>query len=107
MGPHLTPRDPTCLMWQVTFFGLLAEALGAMTLGSLVAKTISKGVLDPDIFDAEGCAGVLRFGVSMACVLAGTGITTLGATLYAEPVAQLSLGGGCASAPYVASGPRG
>ena len=38
---------------QAIFFGLTAEVLGAMTLGSLVAKTISKGVIAPEVFDAQ------------------------------------------------------
>jgi len=91
---------------QAIFFGLTAEVLGAMTLGSLVAKTISKGVISPDTFDAEGCEGVLKFGVSMVCVLCGTGLTTLLATLYGLPIsASHGVIGGLIAVGLVAQGP--
>lgn len=51
-----------------------------------MAKTISKGVIDPATYAADGCEGVLIFGVGMISVLAGTGSTTLLATLYGLPI---------------------
>ena len=77
-----------------------------MTLGSLVAKTISKGVISPDIYAAEGCEGVLKFGVSMVCVLCGTGLTTLLATLYGLPIsASHGVIGGLIAVGLVSQGP--
>lgn len=91
---------------QAIVFGLIAEVLGAMTLGSLVAKTISKGVIAPETFDAQGCEGVLKFGVSMVCVLCGTGLTTLLATLYGLPIsASHGVIGGLIAVGLVAQGP--
>jgi phosphate/sulfate permease len=91
---------------QAIVMGCVAEALGAMTLGSLVAKTISKGVLDPEVFDLEGCPGVLKFGVSMFCVLMGTGLVTLLATLYGLPIsASHGVIGGLLAVGLVAQGP--
>ena len=51
-----------------------------------MAKTISKGVIDPATYAADGCEGVLTFGLGMISVLAGTGSTTLLATLYGLPI---------------------
>ena len=68
---------------QAIVFGAAAEFAGAMSLGSFVAKTISKGVIEPAAFAADGCAGVLQYALGMVAVLAGTGSTTLLATLYA------------------------
>ena len=91
---------------QAIVLGLIAEVLGAMTLGSLVAKTISKGVVDPETFDAQGCEGVLKFGVSMVCVLCGTGLTTLIATLYGLPIsASHGVIGGLIAVGLVSQGP--
>ena len=91
---------------QAIVLGLTAEALGAMTLGSLVAKTISKGVIAPETFEAQGCEGVLKFGVSMVCVLCGTGLTTLLATLYGLPIsASHGVIGGLIAVGLVSQGP--
>ena len=77
-----------------------------MTLGSLVAKTISKGVISPETFAAEHCEGVLKFGVSMVCVLCGTGLTTLLATLYGLPIsASHGVIGGLIAVGLVSQGP--
>ena len=73
-------------MRQAILFGSIAEATGAMTLGSFVAKTISKGVIDPAGYAADGCQGVMLYAVGMLCVLVGTGSTTLLATLYGLPI---------------------
>ena len=92
---------------QAVVFGLIAESLGAMTLGSLVAKTISKGVIAPETFAEQGCEGVLKFGVSMVCVLCGTGLTTLMATLYGLPIsASHGVIGGLIAVGLVAQGPQ-
>ena len=40
---------------QAIVLGAAAEFAGAMSLGSFVARTISKGVIDPARFAAEGC----------------------------------------------------
>lgn len=66
--------------------GSLAEFTGAMSLGSFVAQSIAKGVIDPASFAAEGCQGSLEYGLGMLAVLAGTGSTTLLATLYGLPI---------------------
>ncbi len=71
---------------QAILFGASAEFAGAISLGSFVAKTIAKGVIEPASFAADGCHGVLMFGVGMLSVLAGTGSTTLLATLYGLPI---------------------
>ena len=71
---------------QAIVFGSAAEFAGAMSLGSFVAKTISKGVIEPATFAADGCRGDLDWGLGMVCVLAGTGSTTLLATLYGLPI---------------------
>ena len=59
---------------QAIFLGALAEFAGAVSLGSYVARTIAKGVIDPVSFADEGCHGVLVFAIGMFCVLAGTGM---------------------------------
>ena len=71
---------------QAITLGAAAEFSGAMSLGSFVAKTISKGVIEPATFAADGCQGSLEYGLGMLCVLAGTGSTTLLATLYGLPI---------------------
>ena len=71
---------------QAIGFGAAAEFAGAMSLGSFVAKTISKGVIEPKSFAAAGCHGVLEYGLGMVSVLFGTGSTTLLATLYGLPI---------------------
>jgi phosphate/sulfate permease len=94
-------------MTQAIVLGLIAEALGAMSLGSLVAKTISKGIVDPSNYAAAGCIGVLRFGVSMVCVLVGTGIVTLLATLYGLPIsASHGVIGGLIAVGLIGQGPE-
>jgi len=71
---------------QAIGLGAAAEFSGAMALGSFVAKTISKGVIEPASFAADGCHGDLDWGLGMLSVLAGTGSTTLLATLYGLPI---------------------
>ena len=73
-----------------------------------VAKTISKGVIDPASFAADGCEGILTFGVGMVSVLAGTGSTTLLATLYGLPIsASHGVIGGLLAVGLVAHGSDG
>ncbi len=72
---------------QAIMFGAAAEFLGAMTLGSFVAKNIAKGIIDPSTYAADdACQGPLVFGIGMLAVLVGTGSTTLLATLYGLPI---------------------
>ena len=71
---------------QAIVFGAVAEFAGAISLGSFVAKTIAKGVIEPNTFANDGCQGVLTFAVGMFSILAGTGSTTLLATLYGLPI---------------------
>ena len=70
---------------QCIIFGSIAECVGAMTMGATVAKSISKGVIDPDGYAEDGCQGTLNFGVGMLAVMLGTGSTTLLATFYGAP----------------------
>jgi hypothetical protein len=58
---------------QAILFGSIAEFTGAVSLGSFVAKSIAKGVIDPATFAADGCRGTLTYGLGMIAVLAGTG----------------------------------
>ena len=91
---------------QAIAFGSLAEFAGAISLGSFVAKTISKGVIEPASFAADGCQGVLEYGLGMLCVLAGTGSTTLLATLYGLPIsASHGVIGGLVAVGIYAHGP--
>ena len=84
----------------------IRQALGAMTLGSLVAKTISKGIVNPEVYASAGCSGVIGFGVSMVCVLWGTGLVTLLATLYGLPIsASHGVIGGLIAVGLASQGP--
>ena len=56
---------------QALVFGSIFEFFGAVTMGSSVAKTISKGVIDPNAYAEDGCSGTLTFALGMLCVLAG------------------------------------
>jgi PiT family inorganic phosphate transporter len=71
---------------QAIAFGAAAEFMGAVSLGSFVAQSISKGLIDPATFLTAGCHGELQYGLVMLGVLAGTGSTTLLATLYGLPI---------------------
>ena len=62
---------------QAILFGSMAEFAGAISLGSFVAKSIAKGVIDPATFAADGCRGSLTYGLGMIAVLAGTGTNCL------------------------------
>ena len=95
-------------MRQAIVFGAAAEFAGAVLLGSSVAKTISKGVIDPQAYALDGCEGVLTFAVGMISVLAGTGSTTLLATLYGLPIsASHGVIGGLLAVGLVSHGPAG
>ena len=93
---------------QAIVYGAAAEFAGAVLLGSSVAKTISKGVINPDEYAADGCEGVLTFAVGMISVLAGTGSTTLLATLYGLPIsASHGVIGGLLAVGLVSHGSAG
>ena len=66
---------------QAILFGSMAEFAGAISLGSFVAKSIAKGVIDPATFAADGCRGSLTYGLGMIAVLAGTGTNCLSPAL--------------------------
>lgn len=67
---------------QAILVGSIAEFSGALSLGSYVAKSIAKGVIDPATFAADGCQGVLQYGLGMIAVLAGTGVLRWPALLF-------------------------
>jgi phosphate/sulfate permease len=60
---------------QALVLGGIFEFLGAITMGQTVAKTISKGVIDPTHYRADGCRGTLEYSLGMFCVLVGAGNT--------------------------------
>ena len=63
------------------------------------------GVIDPDEYAADGCQGSITFAVAMACVLLGTGFSTLLATLYGLPIsASHSVIGGLIAVGLVTKG---
>ena len=93
---------------QAIWYGAAAEFAGAVLLGSSVAKTISKGVINPHEYAEDGCEGVLMFAVGMISVLAGTGSTTLLATLYGLPIsASHGVIGGLLAVGLVSHGSAG
>lgn len=61
---HLTLMATT----KALVLGAIFEAMGAITMGSSVAKTISKGVIDPNAYNADGCEGTATFALGMLCV---------------------------------------
>ena len=67
-------------MRQALVLGGVFEFLGAITMGQSVARTISKGVIDPVQYQQDGCRGTLDFALGMFCVLVGAGVTTMCAT---------------------------
>ena len=67
---------------QAILVGSIAEFSGALSLGSYVAKSIAKGVIDPATFAADGCQGVLQYGLGMIAVLAGTGVLRWSTLLF-------------------------
>ena len=91
---------------QALVWGAVFEFVGAVSMGSSVAKTISKGVIDPSAYAADGCDGTLLFALGMLCVLAGAGVTTLMATMYGLPIsATHSIVGGLVAVGLAAKGP--
>ena len=89
---------------QALVLGAIFEFFGAVTMGASVAKTISKGVIDPDAY-ASDCSGTLLFALGMLCVLAGAGVTTLMATMYGLPIsATHSIVGGLVAVGLAAKG---
>eukprot|EP00471_Norrisiella_sphaerica_P002892 CAMPEP_0184479484 /NCGR_PEP_ID=MMETSP0113_2-20130426/1195_1 /TAXON_ID=91329 /ORGANISM="Norrisiella sphaerica, Strain BC52" /LENGTH=440 /DNA_ID=CAMNT_0026857583 /DNA_START=548 /DNA_END=1867 /DNA_ORIENTATION=+ len=69
-------------MQQALGLGCCFEFAGAVILGSLVSKTISKGVIEPNEFSSE--PGV--FAALMFSVVVGAALTTLLATIYGYPI---------------------
>ena len=69
-------------MKSALLWGILFEVIGALSMGQFVAKTISKGIVEPEVYEDEPN----MFAICMLGVLAGTAITTLCATIYALPI---------------------
>jgi len=65
--------------------GAIFEFLGAVLTGASVSKTISKGIVDADLFDAHG-RGPQMFQAAMLSVLIGTFTWTFLATFLKLPV---------------------
>ena len=62
--------------------GSTVEFLGAMTMGALVSKTISKGIIDVDQYTQTP----VLFAVAMVGVLIGAAFTTFLATVKGYPI---------------------
>ena len=62
--------------------GSAVEFLGAMTMGALVSKTISKGIIDVDQYTETP----ELFAVAMVAVLIGAAFTTFLATVKGYPI---------------------
>jgi phosphate/sulfate permease len=75
---------------QAIIFGAFFEFMGALFMGTEVAKTISKGVIEPSSYSTNplqgDCDGPKIFAVGMSAVLMGAGLTTLTATVYGLPI---------------------
>ena len=75
---------------QAIIFGAFFEFMGALFMGTEVAKTISKGVIEPSSYTTNpllgDCDGPQIFAVGMCSVLTGAGLTTLAATVYGLPI---------------------
>lgn len=86
---------------QAVGWGSLFEFIGAITMGQLVSKTISKGVIEPESYtDTPNI-----FALAMLCVLLGAGSTTLLATAYGFPIsATHGIIGGLVAVGAVAKG---
>jgi len=69
-------------MTQAIVLGCIFEFLGAVTLGSFVSKTISKGVVEPTSYTDTPAL----FSLCMFSVLWGAGTTTLIATFFGLPI---------------------
>mmetsp|Transcript_30457 Transcript_30457/g.49658 ORF Transcript_30457/g.49658 Transcript_30457/m.49658 type:complete len:247 (-) Transcript_30457:73-813(-) len=67
---------------QALGFGSAFEFMGAILLGAMVSKTISKGVIEPREF--EDNPGL--FATVMFAVVSGASLTTLLATIYGYPI---------------------
>lgn len=58
------------------------EVIGILTMGGAVAKTITRGIVDPEAYvDTPE-----YYVIAMPAVLAGASLTTITATLYGLPV---------------------
>lgn len=69
-------------MRQALGIACVFEVAGALSMGGEVSKTISKGVLNSDAYKDD--AGLFAWG--MLCVLIGSTVTTLIATVYGYPI---------------------
>uniref|UniRef100_A0A7S2TEQ5 Phosphate transporter n=1 Tax=Lotharella oceanica TaxID=641309 RepID=A0A7S2TEQ5_9EUKA len=86
---------------QALGFGSLFEFAGAMLLGSLVSKTISKGVIEPREFADEPEI----FAALMFSTVVGAALTTLLATVYGYPIsATHGIVGGLVAVGWMARG---
>jgi len=86
---------------QALGFGSIFEFAGAMLLGSLVSKTISKGVIEPREFANEPEI----FAALMFSTVIGAALTTLLATLYGYPIsATHGIIGGLVAVGWMARG---
>lgn len=87
---------------QALVLGSIAEFLGAVTLGSFVSKTISKGVIEPESYEDTPDL----FSLAMFAVLWGAGATTLLATMFGLPIsATHGVIGGLVAVGLAAKGP--
>jgi len=88
-------------MKQALGIGCAFEFLGAIMLGSMVSKTISKGVIEPAEFSGE--PGV--FATLMFATVSGASLTTLLATVYGYPIsATHGIVGGLVAVGWYAKG---
>ena len=95
---------------QAIVLGALFEMMGALFMGTEVAKTISKGVIEPSSYStnpaAGDCDGPRMFAVGMLAVLMGAGSTTLLATFYGLPIsATHGIIGGLVAVGLTSKGP--
>jgi len=86
----------------VVILGIIFESFGALTMGALVSKTISRGILEPKEFsDIKN-----DFGIGLTSVLAGAALTTLCATIYGLPIsATHGVIGGLIAIGLITKGP--
>ena len=88
-------------MLSALVLGSIFEFAGAMTMGALVSKTISKGVIEPEEYVEEP----KLFAVCMVCVLFAAAATTFLATCKGYPIsATHSIIGGLVSVGMAAKG---
>lgn len=62
--------------------GLIFEVIGILAMGGIVAKTITRGIIDPNAYVDKP----EYYALAMPSVLAGASITTITCTIYGLPV---------------------